>query len=222
MKTRLIALLLVVMLPLYASAAKYESQFIENLPELKKSSVDSDMLEWTLPSMKLASYTGLVVTQPYVFLAEKNKYDGLSPDQAKFIADRLAEAFIQKMGDVIDVNAAPGPGVMVMNIALTELKMKKKRGLLSFTPIGAVAHAATSQTEYEDMGKFAEKIKLDEANVEIELVDGGTGELLAIRILGIEGKEKGRDEDSWEGLKAEIMALADRFHTNYSRSLMNL
>ena len=198
---------------------KYESSFIEDLPALEKNSEDSNLLEWTGDNVNVLDYNSLHLPQPYIILSEKNKYRGLQPDQLKLFADRLDALFTTRFEEILDVVEQPGPGVLVMNLALTEVKMKKKRGLLGYTPGGALLHAATSQKKYEDLEQLAEKILLKDANLEIELVDGGTGELLAIRILTIEGKEKGREEKSWLGLRAELDDLIDRFSQNYQASL---
>ena len=141
----------------------------------------------------------------------------------KLFADRVGALFTTRFEEIIDIAEQPGPGVLVMNLALTEIKMKKKRGLMGFTPGGALLHAATSQKKYEDLEQLAKKILLTDANLEIELVDGGTGELLAIRILTIEGKEKGREEKSWAGLRAELDGQENsqaRFHKWTARLVM--
>jgi hypothetical protein len=195
------------------------SPFIEDMPKLKVSAVDANMQEWTKPGAKGSDYTKLMVTQPQMFLSEENKYKGIQPDQMKLFADRVGMVFTSKMGSVMEIVDKPGPRVLVLNMALTELIMKKKRGIMGFTPIGAVAHAATSQKEYEDLQELAKKIVLKDANLEIEMLDGATGDRLAIRVLRFEGKQKGREEKSWEALGLELRTLADRFHANYSASI---
>ena len=195
------------------------SPFIEEMPKLTVSADDPNLREWTKPGVNPSDYNSLMIVQPIIFLSEKNKYKGMQPDQMKYFADKVAMIFISKMGSAIEITTTPGPGVLIMNMAITELKMKKKRGILSFTPIGAVAHAATSQTEYEDMNKMAEKINMTDANLEIEFLDGASGERVAIRVLTVEGKQKDREEKSWYALGAEIEELADRFAANYSVSM---
>jgi hypothetical protein len=195
------------------------SPFIDDMPKLKASAGDQDLQEWTQRGVKGSDYTKLMVSQPLVFLSEKNKYKGIQPDQMKLFADRVAMVFVSKMGTVMEIVDRPGPGVLVLSMAITELSMKKKRGLLGYSPLGAVMHAATSQKEYEDLQKLAKKIVLKDANLEIEMLDGVTGDRLAIRVLKVEGKQKGREEKSWEALGLELRALADKFHSNYSASI---
>jgi hypothetical protein len=200
-------------------AATYESSFIEDLPELTRSKEDKAMLEWTREDLNLLSYDKLHIPQPAIILSDKNKYKGIQPDQMKHFADRVDAIATHRFEDIIDVTEEVGPGTIVMNMAVTEVIMKKKRGLMAFTPTGALLHAATSNTKYEDLEQFAEKIQLKEANLEVELVDGGTGELLAVRVLEVEGKQKDRDEQSWWALRKEIDGVFDRFYRSYASSL---
>jgi len=195
------------------------SPFIEDMPKLSVNADDKNLKEWTKPGVKGSDYTKLMIPQPLIFLSEKNKYKGIQPDQMKLFADRVAMIFISKMGDVMEIVDQPGEGVMVVEMAITDLVMKKKRGLMGFTPGGALLHAATSQKQYANLQDLAKKIQLTGANLEVEMRDGATGERIAIRILDIEGKQKGREEKSWEALGMELRGLADRFHASYTASI---
>ena len=65
-------------------------------------------------------------------------------------------------------------------------------------------------------GANLEGADLKGANLEVELVDGYTGELLAVRIIEIEGKTKGSDEESWQALRGHIERAFERFYVNYA------
>ena len=54
------------------------------------------------------------------------------------------------------------------------------------------------------------------AKLEVEGVDGASGDRIGVHILNIAGKQKGREEKSWEALKDEINDLAERFYKNYT------
>lgn len=203
-------------LPLVSSAANYESSFIEDLPELSKSKTDKSMLEWTSETANLLDYESLYVPQPVIILSDKNKYKGAQPNQKAMMADRVMALAKAQFGDLLKEADGVGEGTLVMNLAITEIIMKKKRSLLGFTPAGAVMHVATSNQGYEDLEKFAKKIELKEAHLEVELVDGATGELIAVRIIEIEGKTEGSEEESWQALRGQIERAFERFHINYA------
>tara|TARA_B100000035_G_scaffold315293_1_gene334999 strand:+ start:5714 stop:6394 length:681 start_codon:yes stop_codon:yes gene_type:complete len=203
-------------LPLVSSAANYESSFIEDLPELSESKTDKSMLEWTSETANLLDYKSLYIPQPVIILSDKNKYKGAQPNQKVMMADRVQALAKAQFGDLLKEADGVGKGTLVMNLAITEIIMKKKRRLLGFTPVGAVVHAATSNLGYEDLEKFAKKIHLEEAKLEVELVDGFTGELLAVRIIQIEGITKGSEEQSWQALRGHIERAFERFYVNYA------
>lgn len=213
-------IVLVILAPGISYAAEsYESSFIENLPILTKSADDAGVLEWTKPEGNIAAYDKLLVSQPHIILSADNKYKGLQPDQMVLLADRLAALFTSRLGDALEIVDAPSEGTVLMNMAVTEVLLKKKRGLLSYTPLGAVAHAATSNTKVKDLEALAQKVQLQGANLEIELVDATTGELLAIRILKIGGGKKIKGSESWDVTRQEIGELVERFYTNYTAAV---
>ena len=201
------------------AAESYESSFIENLPTLTKSGDDAGLFEWTKPEVNIAAYDKLLVSQPHIILSAGNKYKGLQPDQMVLLADRLAASFMNRLGDALEIVDAPSEGTLLMNMAVTEVLLKKKRGLLSYTPVGAVAHAATSNSTVKDLEGLAQKVQLQGANLEIELVDATTGELLAIRILKFGGGDKMKGSETWDMVRQEIGELVERFYTNYTAAL---
>jgi hypothetical protein len=214
----LIVLTLMVV-PSMGLAAKYQSSFIENMPPLTVSADDKNVMQWIHDDMNSGNYNKLLMPQPYVILSEKNKYKGIQPDQVKLFADRISAIFITRLEELAEIVDQPGPGVLVVNMALTNVIMKKKRGLLGYTPMGALVHGATRNNKIEELEKLAKKVQLRNANLEVEFVDGGTGEVMGVLVLQIEGKEKGREEESWPALRAELTTLADRFYNSYAAQL---
>ena len=214
----LIALTLMVV-PNVSLAAKYQSSFIENLPPLTVSADDKNVLQWIHDDMNSGNYNKLLIPQPYVILSEDNKYKGVQPDQLKLFADRINAIFVTRLEELAEIVDQPDPGVLVVNMALTNVIMKKKRSLLGFTPVGAVMHGVTKNKKIEDLEKLAKKVQLRNANLEVEFVDGGTGEEMGVLVLKIEGKKKGREEESWAALRAELTTLADRFYDSYAAQL---
>ena len=213
---KIAAIFFLLTLPLGSSLAAYESSFIEDLPQLSESKTDESMLEWTSDTANPLKYETLYIPQPVIILSDKNKYKGVQPNQKVMMADRVQALAKAQFEDLLTESSSVGKGTLVMNLAITEIIMKKKRRLLGFTPVGAVVHAATSNLGYEDLEKFAKKIHLEEAKLEVELVDGFTGELLAVRIIQIEGITKGSEEQSWQALRGHIERAFKRFYVNYA------
>jgi len=124
---------------------------------------------------RLADYDAVMVDQPEVWLHEDSKYKGLKPDDLKILADTWREAVVRELYGNYDVVEMAGPNVLQVRLAVRDLFMKKQRGILSFTPIGAVTHAIRNAATDDIM----KKISLIGFGVEVEVVDSVSGDVLA-------------------------------------------
>jgi len=90
---------------------------------------------------RLAKYDKIMIDQPEIWIDPDSKYRGTKPDNIKAIADLLRENLTAKVIDRgYEVVDEPGPGVLYIRTAMTDLYLKKKkRGILAYTPAGAVA-----------------------------------------------------------------------------------
>jgi len=135
---------------------------------------------------RAADYTGVMVDQPEVLISAESKYKGGKPDDLAAIAElmRLAVSKELTAGGYAVVEEA-GPGIIYVRLALTDLELKKKkRGFLSFTPVGAIAHAA------KDSGKaMMQKVDITHVAVQAELSDSVSGEELAALVAVRAGKK---------------------------------
>ena len=88
----------------------------------------------------LAQYNAIMVDQPEILISPNSDYRGAKPENLATIADSMREALDARLkGGGYNVVDKPGPGVLYVRVALTDLELtKKKRGLLSYTPVGAV------------------------------------------------------------------------------------
>ena len=155
---------------------------------------------------RLADYSAVLVDQPEVFMSPESKYGGAKPDHLKMLADSMRLTLVERLEEDggYEIVEEAGPGVVYVRWAITDLYLKKKkRGFLSYTPIGFVVHA-TAQAAIRDVWK---KIDMVELNIEVEFVDGVTGDVLAA-IVAERGARKTDDQKqelvSWEELDATI------------------
>jgi len=142
---------------------------------------------------RLVKYTKIMVDQPEIWLDKDSEYRGLKPDNAKLIADmirgRLTENVITRGYEVVE---EPGPNVLYMRIALTDLYLKKKkRGFMSYTPIGAVVHLGS-----DAMKDMMSKVDINEMALQAELLDSQSGEVLAAIVI-----KRGARKDKKTGQK---------------------
>ena len=162
---------------------------------------------------RLADYNAVLVDQPEIFIAADSKYKGAKGDQLKALADVARLATIERLeAGGFTIATEPGPNVLYMRWAITDLYLqKKKRGFLSYTPIGMVVHA-TKGAATRDLWK---KIDIAELSLELELSDLVTGEILGTAVTVRQGLRKASGQKpelvSWQALDALFSTVGERF-----------
>lgn len=163
---------------------------------------------------RLEDYDALMIDQPEIFVAEDSKYKGMKPDQMTALAEAFREILVEELEQDYRIADAAGPSVMLMRVALGDVYMKKKgRGLFSYTPVGAVVHAA-KKAAIDDLTK---KLELIEVTLEMELLDSQSGEQLAA-LVNKRGQAKDKElglkeeEAEWEKVEELMQVYASRLH----------
>ena len=153
----------------------------------------------------------VLVDQPEIFIADDSKYKGAKPDHMKQLADTARLAMIERIeaGGYV-IADEPGPNIVYIRWAIGDLYLqKKKRGILSYTPVGFVVHT-TRQAAVRDLWK---KIDIVELGLKIEWTDSVSGEILSAGSAkqGIR-KAKGQKADlvSWEELDALFLTIGEQ------------
>jgi len=162
---------------------------------------------------RLADYNAIMVDQPEIIIADDTKYKGAKPEALKQLADTMRLAMMDRLeAGGYNVTDEAGQNVMYMRWAVTNLYLeKKKRGIFSYTPLGAVVHA-THQAAIKDLWK---KIDIVEMTVEVELLDSASGEVLAA-VVDSSGHRKDKKADikedpvTWEELDAQMRTYGER------------
>ena len=163
---------------------------------------------------KWADYNSILIDQPEIFIAADSKYKGAKGDQLKLLADSARLAVIEQLeASGYTIAHEPGPDVLYFRWAITDLYLKKKkRGLLSYTPLGMVVHT-TRQAAIRDLWR---KIDIVEFAIEMEISDFVTGEILGAAVTRLQGKrkDKGQDQDqdlvTWQELDALFLTVGER------------
>jgi hypothetical protein len=156
-------------------------------------------------------YDSVMVDQPEIHMAVDSKYRGAKGDDLKQLADVARLATIERLeAGGWTVTDKPGPNVVYLHWAISDLYLKKKkRGLLSYTPVGFVVHT-TAQATMRDLWK---KISIVELGLMLEWVDSTSGEVLSAG-LSKQGarKSKGNKADlvSWEDLDALFQTIGEQ------------
>jgi hypothetical protein len=144
---------------------------------------------------KSAGFTKIMIDQPEIFIAEDSAYKGLKPDDALAVAEALRKAIADNM-TVLTVVDKPGPDVLYMRLALSDVHLKKKkRNVLTYTPVGLAAYTAKNAVVSDAM----KKIDLVGVTIEGESLNAETGEYLGSLLIKLAPPEKTTsDQASWE------------------------
>jgi hypothetical protein len=155
---------------------------------------------------KMASIHKIMIDQPEIFIADDSAYKGMKPDDARAIAEALREALIANMKDEERLVEEPGPDVLYLRVAISDIHLKKKkRRLLSYTPVGIVAHTAKSVVTSDLM----KKIDLVGATIEMESLNSETGEHFGSLVVKLAPSgEDSPEEATWENLLSNFDAIS--------------
>jgi hypothetical protein len=148
-----------------------------------------------------------MIDQPEIVIAEDSAYRGIKPDEVKAVADQMRQAMSKAVSQTLPVVDQPGPGVLYVRIAASNVHLnKKKRGVLGYTPVGFVITTAAEATQ-----QMQQKIVLQEMNLEIEIQDSETLEVLNALVDKIRPGEK-KPGQSWSSEQEIMDYWADRLN----------
>ena len=189
--------------PVYAA----NSGFLDDYSGLKADPDRSGAMVYRKDGVSLGAYDKIVISPIEIWYSPKTKYKGISPDEMKVLADTFASIIKRVLGKNYTVIGSSGQGVLIVRLAITNLKIKKrKRSLMEFMPTGLIATAINKDVA----GK---KMLLSDATIEAELLDGESGERLGTLTDSLSDTISKDDEPSWESLTNALTFYAIRFRS---------
>jgi hypothetical protein len=178
------------------------SDFIEGRVKLDKCPKRHGSYCNIKPGIQLAKYNKVAFTPIEFRLHPQSEYRGLAPDDFKMVSDMFHQTLIGQLEPDYPVVISADASTLVVRIALTDIKLKKKsRTLMGWTPIGLVAGTAQD--------KVSKKLRLEDAVLEAEFLDGKTAERLAV-LVDQNLYEDGSSTDSWERMRLMFKHYAKR------------
>ncbi len=201
-------------LSLLSGMAIAESGFLSDYSKLKpvRSSTGEELV-YVAPGAyeRAVGYTSVMVDQPEILFSAHSEYRGMKPEDIVELASimrSVAKERLEERGRY-KVVEQPGPDVLFVRMALTELYLKKKkRGALGYTPIGAVVKVGTDRLK-----ETLEKIDIIEMTFEAELVDSMSKDVLAAIVVpsgARKAKEQTEQRMDMAAFRAHIHEFASR------------
>ncbi len=202
-----------------AVAQSAEGSFLSDYSGLKPAT-DNPFDELYLAPGALdraAQYTSVMVDQPELFVHPDSKYQGMKPDDMKLIADGLRQAVVKELEGGYKIVDAPGPGVLYLRLAVGDLSLKKKkRPILSYTPIGAVVKAGVDLTK--DM---SDKVDVKNMKIEAEVLDSQSQEQFAAMTThrgSLSGAKGAAGDVSWDEMNGLFGVIGKRLRCRLDNS----
>jgi hypothetical protein len=142
---------------------------------------------------RLAAYNAVMVDQPEILFSPDSKIKGMKPDDLKALSEALRDTVSGSLAEGgYSVAQKPGPGVVYLRLALTDVMVeKKKRGLLAYTPVGAVVKAGSDAVK-----ETFNKVDFIETTFQAELVDSMSNDVLAALVAPRGQREAGGKEET--------------------------
>ena len=122
-----------------------------------------------------------MVDQPEFFIGPASKYKGIKPSDAVVIGEELRAALIKGVGQSVTVTEEATAGTGLISWAVTNIRLNKaKRGVLGYTPVGAVAYGVKKQ-----LSDVIDKTRAFDVTFEVEGSDAATGDVLFAMVIDL-------------------------------------
>ncbi len=150
------------------------------------------VMRYVSPDADLSSYSNILFGSVTMYFSDSSEAKDIDADEAKAISDAIKKSLSDATAHISSVQVVeqPGPGTVLINVSITQISMaNKKRGLFGYTPIGFAMTTAGNLTGL--------RMQLMDANIEGEVVDSVTGEVLTLFQVSEIAPEKDKDTLSW-------------------------
>jgi len=190
----------------FAAENLIQSGFMTDYSQLTRIDDESADYRWVAEDVqeRVANIDAVMIDQPEVFIAADSPYRGAKPKHLDALAEAIRTGMIEALSEDFDIVEQPGPNVLYVSMAITNLRLtKKKKSVLGYTPIGLVGGAVVGAATTD----LAKKANLQDVVLEFEVFDSVTGDrLVAVIDHRGEGKEA---PSSWEELEAASLAYGE-------------
>jgi hypothetical protein len=129
------------------------------------------------PNADVGKYDKLLVDRIKIFFKEDSEYKGIDPDELKMLTDYFYEAIEREVGDVYPMVAEPGPTVLRLRIAVTDLVPNKPEAsvVTLAVPFAWVVDGASGAAK----GEVGSTAFTGEATIEGEALDSMSSQQLS-------------------------------------------
>lgn len=157
------------------------SGFLSDYARLKPTKWGDGIQCWSEPNLKASNYSKVLISRIVVSIApskDKEKDITVDPSDLKALTDYFHDALVKSLKPQMEIVDKPGPGVVVMRIALTDLVPTAVKDSIAGTliPYAFVVEASSGSATGRPAGSTP---YMGETGMEMQFRDGVTGAVLA-------------------------------------------
>ncbi len=154
------------------------SGFLSDYTKLAPAPDSSEAMSWRKPGFDFKAYDKILIERLTFFYHDQAEYKGIDPTELKALADYFAESITKQVGKSYPIVKEPGPGVLRIRAALTDIIPNK--------PSVSVVTLVVPYLTFADLGTSAvakggpgSNFYVGRTSIEAEFLDGATNEQVA-------------------------------------------
>lgn len=199
--------------PEEASTAAEPSGFLGDYSDLEPHpKKGEDLLVYRKAEGVLAHYDQFLIENPLIYFRPDAKGVGVDPEELKMLADFLRQAVVEQLdkGGYRIVEEA-GPGVLRVRSAITDVNPVNPASNIGSKVAGAAL----------GVGLLVPRVDLGGASIEVEMLDGESGERVAAVVAQRRARRLGgliKGSKRWGDVKAAFKSWAKMFRKRLDQS----
>jgi hypothetical protein len=169
--------ILTILLAGCAATKTEHSGFLDPYPELSPGPKDGADLRYLKPGVDFAKYDKILLDHVLFYPTEDSALQGLEADKLKELADDFHEAMIKELQDAYPLVSEPGPDVVRLRVAITDVEFAKPvmNAVSTVLPIGLAVSIIKK-------GATGEHTGVGSASMEMEALDSMTNTRIAAAV----------------------------------------
>ncbi len=151
--------------------------FLHDYSKLRPGKEGEALKRYVDPAADFSKYNKIMLDHVVFYFKDNKNQVGISPEELKQLSDYFEQALINALKDKYPIVSEPGPDVLRIRIAITNVKAGNPvlGAASAVLPVGVAVNALSNVTT-------GESVNVGEASIEAEFMDSETGKVIAAMI----------------------------------------
>ena len=154
-----------------------QSGFLDDYPTLEKGPSGGVDLRYLKEGVDFKKYDKIMMDQVVFYFSKDSQYKGMNSDELNQLSEAFHKAMVKELQDAYPFVQEPGPGVLRIRPAITEVKASKPvlNTITTVIPVGLALSIVKK-------GVTGTHTFVGEASMEAEFLDAETNDRIAVAI----------------------------------------